>query len=54
MITPAISVLSAMEGLNVATPAFEHFVIPLTIVTVIVLFAAQSEARERWERYSGR
>ena len=28
MLTPAISVLSAVEGLNVATPAFEHFVIP--------------------------
>jgi KUP system potassium uptake protein len=42
MITPAISVLSAMEGLNVATPTFEHFVIPLTIVTIIGLFAAQS------------
>ncbi len=42
MITPAISVLSAVEGLNVATPAFEHFVIPITIVTLIGLFAAQS------------
>jgi len=42
MITPAISVLSAIEGLNVATPAFEHFVIPLTIITLVGLFAAQS------------
>jgi KUP system potassium uptake protein len=42
MITPAISVLSAVEGLNVATPAFEHYVIPLTIITLIGLFAAQS------------
>jgi KUP system potassium uptake protein len=42
MITPAISVLSAIEGLNVATPALEHWVIPLTIVTLIGLFAAQS------------
>ncbi|HWX19600.1 MAG TPA: potassium transporter Kup [Candidatus Binatia bacterium] len=41
MITPAISVLSAIEGLNVATPAFERFVIPLTIITLIGLFAAQ-------------
>jgi KUP system potassium uptake protein len=32
VITPAISVLSAMEGLKLATPAFEHSVIPLTIV----------------------
>ncbi len=42
MITPAISVLSAVEGLNVATPAFEHFIIPITIITLIGLFAAQS------------
>ncbi len=42
MITPAISVLSAMEGLTVAAPAMEHFVIPFTIVTLIGLFAAQS------------
>lgn len=42
MITPSISVLSAIEGLKVATPAFEPFVIPLTILTLIVLFAAQS------------
>ena len=42
MITPSISVLSAIEGLNVATPAFKEFVIPLTIVTLVGLFAAQS------------
>src|SRR6266850_5365735 len=42
VITPAISVLSAVEGLMLVTPAFEHFVVPLTIVLLIVLFAAQS------------
>ena len=42
MITPAISVLSAVEGLNVATPAFEHYVIPITVLTLVGLFAAQS------------
>lgn len=42
MITPSISVLSAIEGLNVATPALENYVIPLTIVTLIALFTAQS------------
>src|SRR5689334_17618731 len=41
MITPAISVLSAMEGLEVATPIFSPFVVPLTIVVLIVLFAVQ-------------
>ena len=42
IITPAISVLSAVEGLNIATPAFEHFVIPITVITLVGLFAAQS------------
>lgn len=41
MITPAISVLSAMEGLEVATPRMKDFVIPLTILTLVGLFAAQ-------------
>src|SRR4051812_10413431 len=41
MITPAISVLSAVEGLNLATPAFEHFVVPLTIVILTLLFMVQ-------------
>ena len=41
MITPAISVLSAVEGLDVATPALKSFIIPLTIIIVIGLFAAQ-------------
>ena len=42
MITPSISVLSAIEGLNVATPALKDFVIPLTILTLVALFAGQS------------
>lgn len=42
MITPAISVLSAVEGLNLAAPALEHYVVPLAIVILIVLFAVQS------------
>ena len=41
MITPAISVLSAMEGLAIATPALGHFVVPLTIAVLIGLFALQ-------------
>jgi len=40
-ITPAISVLSAVEGLHVAAPALAHFVVPLTIVILIGLFAMQ-------------
>jgi len=42
VITPALSVLSAIEGLDVATPAFHDFVVPLTVVILIVLFAFQS------------
>ena len=41
VITPAISVLSAIEGLEVATPAFTPFVVPLTILILVVLFAVQ-------------
>jgi KUP system potassium uptake protein len=41
MITPAISVLSAVEGLQVATPALGHSVLPITIVLLTALFAVQ-------------
>jgi KUP system potassium uptake protein len=41
MITPAISVLSAIEGLEVATPVFSPYVVPITIVVLITLFLAQ-------------
>lgn len=42
MITPAISVLSAIEGLKVATPFFEPYVIPITIGILLGLFIFQS------------
>jgi KUP system potassium uptake protein len=41
MITPAISVLSAVEGLEVAAPAMESLVVPITLVILTVLFAIQ-------------
>src|SRR5688500_7693406 len=41
IITPAISVLSAIEGLQVITPRFDPYVIPLTIVVLIALFMVQ-------------
>src|SRR6266446_3571299 len=41
MITPALSVLSAIEGLKVATPAFDPYVVPLTALILVVLFAFQ-------------
>jgi KUP system potassium uptake protein len=47
VITPAISVLSAVEGLKLVTPTFEHSVVPLTIAILIGLFAAQSRGTAR-------
>ncbi len=41
IITPAISVLSAVEGLQIATPFFEHYVIPITIIVLFLLFYFQ-------------
>lgn len=41
IITPAISVLSAMEGLKVATPMFERYIIPLTLIILFLLFYFQ-------------
>jgi KUP system potassium uptake protein len=41
MITPAISVLSAVEGLEVATPFFKPYVIPITIIILVLLFTFQ-------------
>jgi KUP system potassium uptake protein len=41
MITPAISVLSAVEGFKVVSPSFEDWIIPITVVIIIVLFAGQ-------------
>src|SRR6202047_4314628 len=41
MITPAISVLSAVEGIGIATPALNRFVLPLTIIVLLALFLLQ-------------
>src|SRR4051812_33212439 len=47
MIKAAISVLSAVEGLKLAAPALEHYVVPLTIFILVVLFAVQSGGTAR-------
>jgi KUP system potassium uptake protein len=47
VITPAISVLSAMEGLKLVAPAFEHFILPATIAVLIGLFVIQRHGTER-------
>ncbi len=53
LITPAISVLSAIEGLKVITPAFDPYVVPLTIVILVLLFAAQSRGTARVAAFFG-
>ncbi|MBI3129147.1 MAG: potassium transporter Kup [Candidatus Tectomicrobia bacterium] len=47
MITPAISVLSAVEGLHVATPLFEPYVIPISLAILVALFLPQHRGTER-------
>jgi KUP system potassium uptake protein len=47
MITPAISVLSAVEGLKLVTPALGPYVVPLTIFILVVLFSVQSSGTAR-------
>lgn len=42
MITPAISVLSAVEGLSLVTPSFEPYVLPICVVILVALFSVQS------------
>ncbi|MBV9813378.1 MAG: potassium transporter Kup [Acetobacteraceae bacterium] len=53
MITPAISVLSAVEGLEVATPALKPYVVPLAVVVLIGLFAVQSRGSGRIGSFFG-
>ncbi|MBR1193272.1 potassium transporter Kup [Bradyrhizobium sp. AUGA SZCCT0240] len=47
MITPAISVLSAVEGLKLVAPALDHYVVPLTIFILVLLFSVQSSGTAR-------
>ena len=47
VLTPAISVLSAVEGLKHVLPASEHFVVPIAVVVLVILFIAQSWGTER-------
>jgi KUP system potassium uptake protein len=53
VITPAISVLSAVEGLKLLTPAFEHFVVPVTIAILTALFAVQRHGTASVARFFG-
>ena len=53
MITPAITVLGAVEGLNVATPLFQHYIVPLAVVILIGVFAMQRHGTDRVGRLFG-
>jgi KUP system potassium uptake protein len=53
VITPAISVLSAVEGLKLVTPALEHYVVPITIVILVALFAVQRRGTARVATFFG-
>jgi KUP system potassium uptake protein len=53
VITPAISVLSAVEGINVATRSFQHYVVPITCVILTGLFFMQSHGTHRVGRVFG-
>jgi KUP system potassium uptake protein len=53
VITPAISVLSAMEGLKLATPAFDPYVVPLTVAILAALFAVQSRGTAKVAAFFG-
>ena len=53
IITPAISVLSAVEGLNEASSAFQPYVIPITLVILFSLFAVQSGGTARVATFFG-
>ena len=53
MITPAITVLGAVEGLKVATPVFEPYLVPLAVVILIVVFSIQRHGTHRVGRLFG-
>jgi KUP system potassium uptake protein len=53
VITPAISVLSAIEGLEVATPALKQYVVPLTILVLVALYAMQRHGTAGIGRWFG-
>jgi KUP system potassium uptake protein len=53
IITPALSVLSAIEGMKIVTPAFDAYVVPLTVLVLVSLFAVQSRGTARVAAFFG-
>lgn len=53
ILTPSVSVLSAVEGLMLITPSFEPFIVPLALVVLVILFAFQYRGTEKVGRLFG-
>jgi KUP system potassium uptake protein len=53
MITPALSVLSAVEGLELAAPSLAAYIVPLTVIILVALFAVQSRGTARVASFFG-
>src|SRR4029078_3077543 len=53
VITPALSVLSAIEGLKIVTPTFDPYIVPLAVVILLALFAVQSHGTARVAAFFG-
>ncbi len=53
IITPAISVLSSVEGFKIVTPVFEPYVLPIAIVILILLFSVQSRGTAKVATFFG-
>ena len=53
VVTPAISVISAIEGLEVISPAFSHYVLPIALVILFLLFFAQKLGTGRVGKFFG-
>jgi KUP system potassium uptake protein len=53
MITPAITVLGAIEGITVATPVFEPYVVPVSVAILVVVFSVQQYGTHRIGRMYG-
>ena len=53
ILTPSLSVLSAIEGLKIATPTFEPYIVPTTVVILVGLFAVQSRGTAKVAAFFG-
>ncbi len=53
MITPAVSVMSALEGVKLVTPALDPYILPLTCAVIVALFSVQSHGTARVAKFFG-